>query len=127
MQRYRTVPYEVWSKRNKATNPRLNLTNNLTIDVIESFCSKITRHDKCWIFQSKTTDTYIRFRGMLAHRVSYELFVGELPRGMTLDHLCMVKQCVNPGHLEPVTVYENSKRYTDYQKSGVKAVPMYAI
>ena len=42
-----------------------------------------------------------------AHRVSYEAFVGPIPDGLTIDHLCRVKCCVNPQHLEPVTNREN--------------------
>jgi len=46
----------------------------------------------------------------LAHRVSYEAFVGPIPTGMVLDHLCRQRMCVNPGHLEPVTNRENIRR-----------------
>jgi hypothetical protein len=38
-----------------------------------------------------------------AHRVFYEHYVGPIPKGLVLDHLCRVKDCVNPAHLEPVT------------------------
>jgi hypothetical protein len=45
-----------------------------------------------------------------AHRFAYELFVDEIPDGLTLDHLCRNPRCVNPGHLEPVTQRENTLR-----------------
>lgn len=46
----------------------------------------------------------------VAHRVAYELIVGEIPDGLVLDHLCRVRHCVNPAHLEPVTEAENILR-----------------
>ena len=45
-----------------------------------------------------------------AHRLSYRLFVGEIPQGLELDHLCRVRCCVNPSHLEPVTKSVNAIR-----------------
>src|SRR3546814_19356891 len=45
-----------------------------------------------------------------AHRISYELCVGPIPEGMELDHLCRVRRCVNPAHMEPVTHRENVLR-----------------
>lgn len=46
----------------------------------------------------------------LAHRAFYEHFVGPIPTGLHLDHLCRVTLCVNPSHLEPVTQHENNRR-----------------
>jgi hypothetical protein len=47
-----------------------------------------------------------------SHRVSYELFVGDIAEGMEVDHLCRNGMCVNPEHLEVVTPQENKARTT---------------
>lgn len=44
------------------------------------------------------------------HRITYLALVGEIPSGLELDHLCRVRNCCNPAHLEPVTRSENSRR-----------------
>lgn len=49
-------------------------------------------------------------RPAYAHRVIYEALVGVVPEGLELDHLCRVRACVNPEHLEPVTHQENVAR-----------------
>lgn len=69
----------------------------------------------CWIWQLYVArDGYgrIRFegRGQRAHRVSYVAFRQQPPDGLDLDHLCRVRACVNPDHLEPVTHQENMLR-----------------
>lgn len=46
----------------------------------------------------------------LAHRLSYEEFIGPIPKGLHIDHLCRVRCCINPQHLEPVTCAENLRR-----------------
>lgn len=45
-----------------------------------------------------------------AHRVSYELFRGPILAGLVIDHLCRMRSCVNPDHLEAVTTLENLRR-----------------
>jgi hypothetical protein len=71
----------------------------------------------CWEWTgSRTSDrVYPRFcvaktRYVLAHRWSYEHYVGPIPDGLTIDHLCRNTLCVNPKHLEPVTAVENVMR-----------------
>lgn len=49
-------------------------------------------------------------RSWLAHRLSYAAFVGPIPDGLTIDHFCRQTDCVNPAHMEPVTMSENSRR-----------------
>jgi hypothetical protein len=71
----------------------------------------------CWEWQrGRIPDGYgVAFdratrRHIGAHRVYYEELVGPIPDGMTIDHLCRNPACVNPGHLEPVTMRENNLR-----------------
>lgn len=49
-------------------------------------------------------------RMVLAHRFAYETLVGPIPEGLQLDHLCRNTPCVNPLHLEVVTLQENIRR-----------------
>lgn len=48
-------------------------------------------------------------QGKLAHRLAYEDLVGPVPHGLVLDHLCHVRLCVNPDHLNPVTIAVNNR------------------
>ncbi len=73
------------------------------------------RVDGCWTWTgARQPEGYGKFelegRTRVAHRVSYELFIGPIPEGMHLDHLCHEPSCVNPDHLEPVPPIENYKR-----------------
>lgn len=45
-----------------------------------------------------------------AHRFAYEHYVGSIPVGRTIDHLCRNPSCVNPDHLEVVSNWENTLR-----------------
>lgn len=45
-----------------------------------------------------------------AHRLVWTLLSGSIPDGMVLDHLCRVRHCVNPDHMEVVTQSENARR-----------------
>lgn len=69
----------------------------------------------CWDWQlTKTSQGYGRktVKGVkqFAHRLYYEKFVGPIPEGLSIDHLCRNPSCVNPAHLEPVTHQENMRR-----------------
>lgn len=53
------------------------------------------------------------------HRLVYQLLRGEIPAGLDLDHLCRVRSCVNPDHLDPVTRSENIRRGEGPRKLGL--------
>jgi len=60
--------------------------------------------------------TTIGTQKVLAHRLSYSLFVGEIPKGFTIDHKCKQPCCINPAHLEAVTMFENNMRGSSFSK-----------
>lgn len=68
----------------------------------------------CWLWTGGTTDGYgnVRRNGQSqrVHRVVYELLIGPIPEGTEIDHLCRVRACCNPDHLEPVARVVNNAR-----------------
>jgi HNH endonuclease len=83
----------------------------------ERFWPKVQKTDGCWLWLAGRGNTgYGSFwagaEQTTAHRFAYELLVGPVPPGLDLDHLCRVRHCVNPAHLEPVTRNENLMRGT---------------
>ena len=79
------------------------------------FWSKVDKSGDCWLWTGRLEALgYARCRvdgeRVYAHRYAYELEVGPIPDGMEIDHLCRVRHCVNPTHLEAVTHRENLRR-----------------
>ena len=76
----------------------------------------------CWRWMGAVdTKGYGRCFGSawLAHRVVYTVEKGHPPEDRVLDHLCRNRWCVNPDHLEPVTMRENCVVRTDLSVSGI--------
>ena len=75
------------------------------------FDSLVKRTETCWIWTgSRNRDGYGMFRNQLAHRIVYITENGDYPPGTVTDHLCRVRHCVNPQHLEAVSRGENVRR-----------------
>lgn len=68
----------------------------------------------CWEWVGTKSNGYGQFwyngKNVAAHRFSYELDKGPIPDGLQIDHLCRNISCVNPHHLEAVTLLENIRR-----------------
>lgn len=82
---------------------------------LDRFLAKFDQPEEgCWNWKASPAVGYGQFwNGEYrtgAHRVSYTHFVGAIPDGLYLDHLCRNPRCVRPDHLEPVTNYENQVR-----------------
>jgi hypothetical protein len=75
----------------------------------------------CWDWTGRLTDkgyghVYYQSSTQRAHRVTYELLVGQIPTGMELHHRCERESCVNPAHLEVCTTLYNVNQKADVNK-----------
>lgn len=95
-------------------------SNSRLAPYVDQIMQRVDKSGDCWLWTGYVNESgYGMYstpavlgvtRNGRAHCLVYELHRGEIPAGMVLDHLCRVRHCVNPDHLEPVTNQENIKR-----------------
>lgn len=92
------------------------MTSPLIGTAADRYWARVVVQDGCWGWNGKLgTGGYGVFsfgRGnrILAHRWSYEQHKAKIPDGYSIDHLCRVRTCSNPDHLEAVTTGDNNRR-----------------
>lgn len=98
----------------------------LGVSVADRFWGKVYKTEDCWLWTGAINSRgYGHFavahqQIVAAHRFAYELVVGPIPDGLTLDHLCRTRQCVKPAHLEPVTNRVNILRGSSLSASRAR-------
>jgi hypothetical protein len=85
-------------------------------ELITRFWDKVDKTDGCWLWKEHVSPTgYCNFRvgktKEYSHRFAWEISNNaKIPKDMTVDHLCKIRHCVNPNHLEIVSRGENALR-----------------
>jgi len=82
---------------------------------LERVLERVEKTDTCWLWSGKlSAEGYGRLghgrKFHPVHRWIYEQLVAPVPKHLHMDHLCRVRHCVNPEHMEPVTPGENVRR-----------------
>lgn len=96
----------------------------------QRFYSNVDTTGYCWVWTGGRTPEgygviYCDGKQQLSHRVSYKWLHGDIPKGLTVDHICNNEPCVRPAHLRLATnkqQQENSKGAYRNSKSGVRGV-----
>lgn len=96
--------------------------------ISERLWAKVDKTDTCWLWMGTRNGVGYGLisagkageQPRLVHRVAYELLVGPIPKGMQLDHLCRIRHCVHPEHLEIVTNRENNLRVPHIQEARAR-------
>jgi HNH endonuclease len=83
-------------------------------DAADRFWQKVRKTSTCWLWTAGCCDGYGRFwfqgRDWRAHRWLYNELVAPVVDGMDVEHLCHVRNCVRPAHLDLVEPWENQRR-----------------
>lgn len=111
------------------------MNNSQSSQIFEKFTNNYIPEPNsgCWLWtKSISPDGYGRInigippgKSLSVHRWSYEYFKGPIPAGLTVDHLCRVRCCVNPYHLEVVTIAQNVLRGISFSARQLRQTHCY--
>lgn len=106
------VHYKRWLRTGST---EIKWRNNLPIEARLDAQTQVDEASGCWLWTGRITSKgygqmSVKRKTFFVHRLSYERHVGPIPPELTIDHLCCVKNCVNPEHLEAVPPGVNSVR-----------------
>ena len=95
----------------------------------KAFWEKVNKTDTCWLWTGARCGRDKRYGAFstnnttgMAHRYSYETFVGPIHDGMHIDHVCRNTLCVNPSHLRLATNKQNHENLIARSSSGKRGV-----
>ena len=99
----------------------MNLTGKRYMTPEERFWPRVDKTETCWLWTGARSsyrygNMMVDGRQIPVHRWAYEQFVGPIPEGHQIDHICGVTLCVRPDHLRPLTAAENVRAHWREQR-----------
>jgi len=97
----------------------MKLTGQRYLTPEQRFWPRVDKTDTCWLWTGsggRYGQMMVDGVQMQVHRWAYEHFVGPIPEGKQIDHMCGVPKCVNPEHLRPLEAYENVRAHWREQR-----------
>ena len=100
------------------------MPKNMSIE--ERFFQKVNKTDSCWFwtgaFTSRGYGSFgVNGKNISAHRYSYQMHIGEIPKGLVICHKCDTPSCVNPEHLWAATQSDNMKDMVFKDRHGASS------
>lgn len=111
----KVVDQKFWKVRAKPF-PNMSYLDKIRLLSAIKVSYQASKKSACWGWRKSKRGGYGYFSvkrgdavrvGYYAHRLVYELLVGPIPDGLTLDHACKNRECSNPDHLRPMTLKDN--------------------